>query len=417
MGADPSSPTHAALAAARASYGRLLAWLAWQWRDVAAAEDALAEAFAAALEHWPTQGVPASPEGWLVTAAKRQLLMAARRRRLAEDPAFTALFPDAEAPAEEAVAIPDARLRLMLVCAHPAIDPSVHCALMLQVVLGVDAARIAGAWLISPEAMTKRLTRAKAKIRDARIRFEVPDGADLEERVQSVLEAIYGAFTLDWGRAPEDAASDLSDEAVYLAELVVAHLPDHAEANGLLALLWLAESRRSARTGPAGEFIPLDRQDPKRWDAGLIGQANARLAHAAAQRNPGPFQIEAAIQAAHASRAETGVTPWPDIVRLYERLLACAPTIGARIGHAIATAKADNDPAAGLALLHAIDSSAVIKHQPWWAAQGHLCERSGATDKALVAYRRALELTNAPELRAYFERCIAALVPASRAEF
>ncbi|MBL8377715.1 MAG: RNA polymerase subunit sigma-70 [Burkholderiales bacterium] len=409
MEADSSSPTHAALAAARASYGRLLAWLAWQWRDVAAAEDALAEAFAAALEHWPMQGVPASPEGWLVTAARRQLLMAARRRRLAEDPAFTALFPDAEAPAEDAPSIPDARLRLMLVCAHPAIDPSVHCALMLQVVLGVDAARIAGAWLISPEAMTKRLTRAKAKIREARIRFEVPDGADLEERVQSVLEAIYGAFTLDWGRAPEDAAGDLSDEAVYLAELVVAHLPDHAEANGLLALLWLAESRRAARTGSAGEFIPLDRQDPKRWDAALIDQANARLAHAATRQSPGPFQIEAAIQAAHAARAHTGVTPWADIVRLYERLLACAPNVGARIGHAIATAKAGNDPATGLALLHAIDSSAVINHQPWWAAQGYLYERVGSTDRALDAYRRALELTNAPELRAHFERCIAEL--------
>lgn len=406
MEADSSSPTHAALAAARASYGRLLAWLAWQWRDVAAAEDALAEAFAAALEHWPTQGVPASPEGWLMTAAKRQLLMAARRRRLAEDPAFTALFPDAEAPAEEAVAIPDARLRLMLVCAHPAIDTSVRCALMLQVVLGVDAARIAGAWLVSPEAMTKRLTRAKAKIREARIRFEVPDGADLEERVQSVLEAIYGAFTLDWGRAPEDAASDLSDEAVYLAELVVAHLPDHAEANGLLALLWLAESRRTARTGSADEFIPLDRQDPRRWDAGLVGQANARLAHAAALRSPGPFQIEAAIQAAHASRADTGVTPWADIVRLYERLLECAPTIGARIGHAIATAKCGNDAEAGLALLRAIDSAAIVKHQPWWAALGHLCEGSGATGKAVDAYRQALELTRAPELRIHFDQCI-----------
>jgi RNA polymerase sigma-70 factor (ECF subfamily) len=391
----------AAIRVARESYGRIVAWLAWQWRDIAAAEDALAEAFATALARWPAEGVPVSPEGWLVTAAKRHLLMAARRRRLAEDPAFTALLPAQDDAAEAAPAVPDVRLRLMLVCAHPALDPGVHSALMLQVVLGLPAARIAQAWLIGTDALAKRLTRAKAKIRDARIRFEEPEAADLGQRVDAVLEAVYGAYTLDWNQAREDAASDLADEAVYLAELVASQLPEHAEAHGLLALLWLNEARARARRSADGAFVPLDRQDPATWDAALIARADERLAHAAGRGMPGPYQLEAAIQAAHASRLSTGVTPWADIARLYERLLATTPTIGARIGHAVAHARACDDAAAGVALLDGIDRDRVATHQPWWAARAYLLARAGRRDDALIAYDRALALTVPAALRAY----------------
>ena len=391
--------------AARESYGRLLAWLAWQWRDIAAAEDALADAFATALERWPKDGVPASPEAWLLTVAKRNLLQVARRQRLADDPALRAMFPADDAAIEAPPAFPDDRLRLMLVCAHPAIDASIHSALMLQVVLGLDAARIASAFLVSAEAMTKRLTRAKAKIRDARIRFEEPVATDLAERVQAVLEAIYGAYALDWNVEPDNAVSDLADEAVYLAELVVAQLPQDAvasaEALGLLALLWLCEARKGARLSVAGEFVPLDRQDVQRWDRHLIGLAEQRLAQAAALQQPGPFQLEAAIQSAHCERATTGITPWPGIVRLYGHLLAIAPTAGARIGHAIATANAQGDAAAGLALLEQMNAAGMDSHQPWWVALAHLRARSGEREVAADAYERALVLTREPALQRY----------------
>lgn len=399
----------AAEAAARQAYGRLLSWLAWQWRDIAAAEDALAEAFVSALQHWPRDGVPASPEGWLTTAAKRNLLKAARRRRQAEDPAFTVLFADeAEAPASPAV--PDDRLRLMFVCAHPAIDPGVRCALMLQTVLGLDAARIGQAFLVSAEAMTKRLVRAKAKIKATGIRFEEPLADELPARAGAVCDAIYGAYTLHWNRGVGDAPGELADEALFLAELVVAHLPADAEALGLLALLRYCEARRPARLDAQGEFVPLDLQDPARWDAAAIGRAHALLARAAALHDPGPFQIEAAIQAAHCHRLHSEDTPWADIARLYERLVALHPGIGARIGQAVATARAQGDPRAGLSLLDALDAPALQTHQPWWAARGLLlAELPGRAADAADAYGRALALTAEPVLQRHLSRLITGL--------
>ena len=389
----------AAEAAARHSYGRLLAWLAWQWRDVAAAEDALAEAFAAALERWPIDGVPASPDAWLLTAARRRLLMAARRQRLADDPALTILWPGENEPAPDAPPLPDTRLRLMFVCAHPAIAADVHSALMLQTVLGLDAACIASAFLVKPEAMTKRLVRAKAKIRATGLRFEEPEPPEWPERLASVLEAIYGAYTLHWGQADDAVSGQLAAEATYLAELVAAHLPAEPEALGLVALLWLCEARRPARDEA---FQPLHQQDPRRWDHALIARANDALMQAAAHRSAGPFQLEAAIQAAHVHGAIDGHVPWDGITRLYERLLVLASTVGARIAHAVAVAHA-RDAGAGLRLLDAIEAERVASHQPWWAARAHLLAMAGAHADAAAAYGRALALTVEPRLRDWIE--------------
>jgi len=403
----------AAEAAARSSYGRLLAWLAWQWRDVAAAEDALADAFAAALERWPVDGVPEAPDAWLLTAAKRRLLMAARRQRLADDPTLTVLWPDEHAAAPDAAQLPDARLRLLFVCAHPAIDVGLHSALMLQTVLGLDAARIASAFLVKPEAMTKRLVRAKAKIRHAGLRFEEPDPDEWPERLASVLEAIYGAYTLHWGLADDADAGELAGEARFLAELVASQLPDEPEALGLVALLWLCEARRTAR---GDGFRPLHEQDPNEWDAGLIAQADAALRRAVARRAPGPFQLEAAIQAAHTQGRIDGRVPWDGITRLYERLLEMAPTVGARIAHAVALAHALPDPAAGLRLLEAIDPERIAAHQPWWAARAHLQAMAGRHAEAATAYGRALALTVEPRLRAWMGQRLQAEEAAARGE-
>ncbi len=409
MNAGDRAAHEAAAAAARASYGRLVAWLAWQWRDIAAAEDALAEAFATALQRWPRDGVPASPEGWLLTAAKRQLLMAARRQRLADDPTLTVLWPGEATAAPEPVAVPDSRLRLMFVCAHPAIDAGVRSALMLQTVLGIEAARIASACLVSPEAMTKRLVRAKAKIKAAGLRIEEPQTDELPERLHNVLEAIYAAYVLD--RPADDTGGELAAEALVLAELVAAQLPAQPEALGLLALLWLCEARKPARTGAAGEFVPLDRQDTSRWDAARIDAACTCLARAAALGAPGPFQLEAAIHAAHCHRAITGTVPWAEIARLYERLLELAPTIGARIGHAVATSFAREDMSAGLHLLDAIAPALVASHQPWWAARAHLLARAGRTGEAAPAYARAQALSDDPAVRRFLAGQAAALGP------
>lgn len=400
----------AAETAARQAYGRLVAWLAWQWRDIAAAEDALGEAFATALERWPADGVPASPEAWLLTAARRQLLMAARRARLAADPTLTVLWPAEGDAAPEPEAIPDDRLRLLFVCAHPAIDAGMHSALMLQTVLGIDAGRIGSAFLVAPATMNKRLVRVKAKIKAAGIRFEAPAPDEMAGRLHAVLEAIYGAYTLDWNG--DDSLAPLADEALYLAELVAAQLPGEAEALGLLALLWLCEARRPARLDANGDFVPLDRQDCRRWKHDQISRADRLLARAAALRRPGPLQLEAAIQAAHCARAGGGDVPWADILRLYEQLLLLAPTVGAMVGHAVAVAQAGGDPAAGLARLDSLDAARVAGYQPWWAARAHLQAVAEQADAAAASYGRALALTSDPALRRFLQGRLSALASA-----
>jgi RNA polymerase sigma-70 factor (ECF subfamily) len=386
----------AAEQAARTSYGRLVAILAARTRDVAAAEDALAEAFGAALASWPQAGVPDRPEAWLLTAARRVLGHGHRHAQVRAGAAQALHLLAEEAEARMAAEpFPDERLKLLFVCAHPAIDRAVHTPLMLQTVLGLDAARIASAFATTPAAMGQRLVRAKAKIRDAGIAFAVPGPEELAARLDPVLEAIYAAYTAGW----DDPAhpGGLTGEAAWLADLTAALLPGEAEALGLLALLLHCQARAAARRDAAGGFVPLDRQDTGRWDGTLIRRAEITLGRAFALGRIGHFQIEAAIQSAHAARAFTGTVDWAGVARLYEALVQLAPGLGAQVGRAAAIGEATG-AAAGLAALEAI---AAADYQPWWAVRAHLLHRLGRAAEAADAYRRAGELAGDPAVREF----------------
>ena len=392
----------AAELAARVSYGRLLAYLAAQSRDLTAAEDALGEAFVAALETWPRAGVPDKPEAWLLAVARRRLIDGARHARV-EDVAAAALrivVDRAEQEASSKALFPDERLKLLFVCAHPAIDPAARTPLMLQTVLGLDAARIASAFLVAPAAMGQRLVRVKAKIRDAGIRFEIPEPRELPSRLEAVLQAIYAAYGSAW----EDVAGadprrqGLAEEAIWLGRLVTRLLPDEPEGRGLLALMLHCEARRWARRDAEGRYVPLTRQDVALWSQPLIEEAEEILAAASKAMKPSRFQLEAAIQSVHAQRAVTGHTDWEAIALLYEGLIRLAPTIGAQVGSAAALAEAKGDDA-GLSALEAIPPEAVAGYQPYWALSAHLLKRLGRAAEAREAYARAIGLSEDPAVR------------------
>jgi len=392
----------AAELAARASYGRLLAYLAARWRDVARAEDALGDALLAALETWPRTGVPDNPVAWLLTAARRRLVDGARHAGVAAAAeADLKVMLDERADASPA-AFPDERLALLFVCAHPAIDEAARTPLMLQTVLGLDAARIASAFLVAPATMSQRLVRVKAKIREAGIRFEIPAPGELTARLDAVLEAIYAAYGSGW----EDVAGadprrhGLAEEAIWLGRLVARLRPDEPEAQGLLALMLHCEARRAARRDAAGAYVPLGFQDLRRWSRPMIEEAEEVLAGAARLKAAGRFQLEAAIQSVHAQRVRTGETDWEAVTLLYEGLLRHAPTIGARVAHAAALGEA-RDAEAGLAALDAIPPDEVATYQPYWALRGHVLTALGRAAEAGEAYDRAIGLSEDPAVRAF----------------
>ncbi|HWF95377.1 MAG TPA: DUF6596 domain-containing protein [Xanthobacteraceae bacterium] len=398
----------AAEAVARRSYGKLVAFLAARTHDVAGAEDALAEAFAAALVDWPASQIPTSPEAWLMAVARRKMIDAARRRRSHEDAAghLHLMQEELEAAATRETQIPDERLLLMFACAHPAIDPGIRAPMILQTVLGFDAATIASAFLISPATMGQRLVRAKAKIRQAGIPFRLPERADLSDRLAAVLGAIYAAFSEGWSdpAGTEFRRRNLAAEGIWLGRLVASLLPQEPEALGLLALMLHAEARRGARRNPQGEYVALADQDPRLWSSHMIEEAETLLFRASRMGAIGRYQLEAAVQSAHVARRLTGKTDWAAIERLYDALAAIIDSPVVAINRAIAIAET-RGPAAGLAALDALATDArLAEYQPYWAARAGLLARTGARDVAEEAYERAIGLEADPAVRHFLQR-------------
>ncbi|WP_116138369.1 RNA polymerase sigma factor [Trinickia diaoshuihuensis] len=393
-------------AVVRRSYGKLVALLAMRTRDVAAAEDVLADALSAALIDWPKHGCPANPEAWLMTVARRRAIDRARHRRIGDALVHEfALIAD-EIDDHDPSALPDRRLALLFACTHPALDAAIRTPLMLQVVLGLDAKAIASAFLTSPAAMNKRLARAKAKIRDAGIPFSVPAREELPERLGAVLEAVYAVYAQGWtDTAGGDAARhDLAGEALFLAQLLVELLPDEPEALGLLALILYTQARAGARRNAAGEYVPLSAQNPAEWNASMIDAAEALLLRASARRAIGRFQLEAALQSAHIHRCRTRRPNWDEVVELYDALLAIAASPVVAVNRASALAERDG-PQAGLdALAPYAGDARLAQYQPYWATRAELLARAGAKGAALESYDLAIGLAPDPAVRAFLQR-------------
>ncbi|MDH4414087.1 MAG: RNA polymerase subunit sigma-70 [Rhizobium sp.] len=401
MSVDTAS--RAAESVARRSYGKLVAALAVRSRNIAAAEDALGEALLRAIIDWRRNGVPANPEGWLITTARRIDADRWRRAVTAAKGAEHWMLQEDERLSGASFEIPDDRLRLLFVCAHPAIDSAMHTPLMLQVVLGIDARRIASAFLVSPSTMGQRLSRAKARIAESGLRFELPEREHVGPRTGAVLTAVYGAYSLGWDLAfsSGEQGRNLVDEALWLMRLMVEIAPDNSEALALLALGLFAHARQAARRDPETlAYVPLGDQDPALWDARLLAEAEETLRRAGTRGAPGRFGYEAAIQAVHVARRQTGLTDWSAIEHLYRGLLSCSPTLGAMIGHAVAVAEIDG-PEPGIRLLDEIPQDRSRFYQPYWAARAHLHERRGSEREAAVAYDTAIALTEDAAARRY----------------
>lgn len=379
---------------ARESYGRLVALLAARTRDVAAAEDALAEAFAAALVSWPRGGAPDNPEAWLFAAAKRKLIDAARRAKTAAEGEAEIVRGIEEMEAEmSATRAPDHRLGLMFACTHPAIEDSVRTPLMLQAVLGFSAERIAATFLLEPNAMSQRLVRAKKKLKDAGAAFDVPPPQDWPARFDAVLDAIYAAYGVGWsdplGADPE--RRDLADEAIWLGRVLAQQLPDEPEVLGLLALMLHLDARKAARRDDEGRYVPLEAQPVGAWRREQMDEAEALLHRASAGQRIGRYQLEAAIQSAHAARAFAGAADWDAIALLYDAL---AQLTGSPVAHlnAIAAGARRDGAETGLKALGAVVERfpALQSYQPYWALRADLCARCNRSEDARAAYDEAI---------------------------
>jgi RNA polymerase sigma-70 factor (ECF subfamily) len=399
-------------AVARRSYGKLVAFLAAQTRDVASAEDALSEAFASALINWPQTGCPANPEAWLLTVARRKMIDVVRRQRTGEIAAtqLQVLVEELDFTAADVakdLEVPDQRLALMFACAHPAIDAGIRAPLILQVVIGLDASMIASAFLMSPTTMGQRLVRAKDKIRQAGIPFRIPEREELPSRLAAVLDAIYAAFAEGWADpgGTDVARRDLPEEALFLGRLVTEMLPEEPEALGLLALMLHAEARRRARRNAQGEYVPLAEQDPALWDSQMIEVAEALLRRASARGTIGRYQLESALQSAHVYRRRTGHANWAEVVQLYDGLSALtggSPVVA--INRALAIAETDGAAAALNAMPDVAADVRLTEYQPYWAARAELLVKTGAYSEARRAYEIAIGLERDPAVRSFLQR-------------
>ncbi|MCI3278352.1 RNA polymerase sigma factor [Streptomyces cylindrosporus] len=379
----------------RAEYGRAVAVLVRFLGDIDLAEEAVQDAFTTAVQRWPETGVPPSPAGWIITTARNRAIDRLRREaRRDERHAAATLLNTPDAPAEEGP-VRDDRLRLIFTCCHPALATPAQVALTLRLLGGLTTPQIARAFLVPEPTMAQRLVRAKAKIRDARIPYRVPRDADLPDRLRGVLAVVYLIFNEGYGGTPE-----LCAEALRLGRLLAELMPDEPEVTGLLALMLLVDSRRAARQDEHGELVPLPEQDRTRWDPGLIAEGQALVRRCLRRNQPGPYQIQAAIQAVHSDARTADATDWGQIRQLYDQLMALAPSPVVALNRAVAVAETDG-PGPALDLVDGLDLDG---YHVFHAVRADLLRRFGRATEALAAYDAALAHTENPAERTYLER-------------
>lgn len=413
-----ASPGRTAVEAVfREERGRLLASLVGRYGDLDLAEEVTSEAVEAALVRWPVDGVPARPGAWLLTTARRKAVDRLRRdRTYAARLAVLRVEADRAAPAPAADTegdLPDDRLQMFFMCAHPALAAEDRTALTLRCLAGLTTPEVARAFLVPTATMAQRIVRAKKKIREARIPFRVPGADELPERLPTVLQAIYSIFTEGYAASsgPHLQRLDLAEEAVRLARILRRLLPAEREVAGLLALMLLTHARRDARTGPAGEPVMLDAQDRGRWDRALIEEGRDLVVSALAGGPPGPYGVQAAVAALHDEATDFASTDWPQIVALYDVLLALTPSPVVALNRAVAVAMRDG-PEAGLALLDELAEEPRLRgHHPYPAARGDLLRRLGRLPEAAAAYREALDLAGTEPERAHLRGKLAGTEP------